>query len=40
MRTPLNGIAGFTSLLRETPLTPEQDEYAESIRRAARPRSS
>jgi PAS domain S-box-containing protein len=32
MRTPLNGIAGFTSLLRGTPLTPEQDEYAESIR--------
>lgn len=32
MRTPLNGIAGFTSLLRGTPLTPEQDEYAENIR--------
>jgi PAS domain S-box-containing protein len=32
MRTPLNGIAGFTSLLRGTPLTPEQDEYLESIR--------
>ena len=32
MRTPLNGIAGFTSLLRGTPLTPEQDEYTESIR--------
>jgi PAS domain S-box-containing protein len=26
MRTPLNGIAGFTSLLRGTTLTTEQDE--------------
>jgi len=32
MRTPLNGIAGFTSLLRGTTLTPEQDEYVENIR--------
>ncbi len=32
MRTPLNGIAGFTSLLRGTTLTTEQDEYVESIR--------
>ncbi len=32
MKTPLNGIAGFTSLLRGTALTPEQEEYVESIR--------
>ncbi len=32
MRTPLNGIAGFTSLLRGTTLTTEQDEYVENIR--------
>jgi PAS domain S-box-containing protein len=34
MRTPLNGISGFTSLLGETELTPEQAEYVESIRRS------
>jgi PAS domain S-box-containing protein len=32
MRTPLNGIAGFTSLLRGTMLTTEQDEFVENIR--------
>jgi PAS domain S-box-containing protein len=32
MRTPLNGIAGFTALLRGTELTPEQDEFVENIR--------
>lgn len=31
VRTPLNGILGFTSLLRETPLTPDQSEYVETI---------
>jgi len=32
VRTPLNGVVGFASLLLETPLTPEQREYAETIR--------
>lgn len=32
VRTPLNGIIGFTSLLLETPLSPEQMEYAKTIR--------
>ena len=32
VRTPLNGIIGFTSLLLETPLTPEQREYVQTIR--------
>lgn len=32
VRTPLNGIVGFTSLLEETPLTPDQLEYVETIR--------
>jgi PAS domain S-box-containing protein len=32
MRTPLNGIVGFTSLLLETPLTPEQSEYIQIVR--------
>jgi PAS domain S-box-containing protein len=31
MRTPLNGVIGLTSLLRGTPLTPEQREYATAI---------
>jgi len=31
VRTPLNGILGFTSLLRETPLTADQAEYVETI---------
>jgi PAS domain S-box-containing protein len=31
VRTPLNGILGFTSLLRETQLTPDQAEYVETI---------
>jgi PAS domain S-box-containing protein len=32
VRTPLNGIVGFTSLLLETPLTAEQREYVQTIR--------
>ncbi len=32
VRTPLNGIVGFTSLLLETPLTVEQREYVQTIR--------
>ena len=32
VRTPLNGIVGFTSLLLETPLTSEQREYVQTIR--------
>ena len=35
MRTPLNGISGFTSLLGETELTPEQAEYVQNIRRSS-----
>ncbi len=32
VRTPLNGIVGFASLLLDTELTPEQQEYVETIR--------
>ena len=32
IRTPLNGVLGMTNLLLSTPITPEQREYAESIR--------
>ena len=32
VRTPLNGIVGFTSLLLDTILTPEQREYVQTIR--------
>ena len=32
VRTPLNGIVGFTSLLLDTTLTPEQREYVLTIR--------
>ena len=32
VRTPLNGIVGFTNLLLETPLTAEQREYMQTIR--------
>jgi two-component system sensor histidine kinase/response regulator len=34
IRTPLNGIIGMTELLLGTPLAPEQQEYAEVIRRS------
>ncbi len=32
VRTPLNGVVGFTSLLLDTPLSPEQREYVQTIR--------
>lgn len=32
VRTPLNGIVGFTNLLLETPLDDEQEEYMKTIR--------
>ncbi len=32
IRTPMNGVVGMTSLLLETPLTPEQQGYLEIIR--------
>ncbi len=32
IRTPMNGVIGMTSLLLDTPLTSEQQEYAETIR--------
>ncbi|MCB0262616.1 MAG: response regulator [Calditrichaeota bacterium] len=32
IRTPMNGVIGMTSLLMETPLTAEQQEYVETIR--------
>ena len=32
LRTPMNGVIGMTSLLMETPLTPEQRSYTETIR--------
>lgn len=31
IRTPMNGVIGMTSLLNETQLTPEQQEYARTI---------
>ena len=32
IRTPMNGVIGMTGLLLDTPLTPEQKSYAETIR--------
>ncbi|HEY0864750.1 MAG TPA: CHASE domain-containing protein [Lacunisphaera sp.] len=32
IRTPMNGVIGMTSLLLDSPLAPEQREYAETIR--------
>ncbi|MEO7412521.1 MAG: response regulator [Opitutaceae bacterium] len=34
IRTPMNGIIGMTSLLLDSPLTSEQHEFAETIRRS------
>ncbi len=34
IRTPMNGVIGMTSLLRETPLTSEQEEQVEIIRKS------
>jgi PAS domain S-box-containing protein len=33
IRTPMNGVIGMTGLLLDTPLTAEQREYAETVRR-------
>lgn len=35
IRTPMNGIIGMTGLLLDSPLAPEQLEYAETIRNSA-----
>ncbi len=32
IRTPMNGVLGMASLLSETPLSPEQKEYTDTIR--------
>ncbi|HWF60902.1 MAG TPA: PAS domain S-box protein [Nitrospira sp.] len=32
IRRPMNGVIGMTGLLLDTPLTPEQREYAETVR--------
>src|SRR3989449_5339010 len=34
IRTPMNGVIGMTGLLMDTDLTPEQREYAETVRRS------
>jgi signal transduction histidine kinase/CheY-like chemotaxis protein len=35
IRTPMNGVIGMTELLLDTPLTPEQREYAQTVRNCA-----
>ena len=35
IRTPMNGVIGMTELLLDTALSPEQREYAETVRRSA-----
>jgi signal transduction histidine kinase/CheY-like chemotaxis protein len=35
IRTPMNGVVGMADLLLDTPLTPEQHECADTIRRSA-----
>ena len=35
IRTPMNGIMGMNGLLLETTLTPEQHDYAETVRRSS-----
>ena len=34
IRTPMNGVIGMTGLLLDTSLTPEQRDYAETVRRS------
>ena len=34
IRTPMNGVIGMTGLLLDTDLTPEQREFAETVRRS------
>ena len=34
IRTPMNGVIGMTGLLLDTKLTPEQREYAETVRKS------
>lgn len=34
IRTPMNGVLGMTSLLLDSPLTPEQQEHVETIRQS------
>ena len=34
IRTPLNGIIGMTGLVMDTPLTPEQADFADTIRKS------
>ncbi|MBN9692409.1 MAG: PAS domain S-box protein [Verrucomicrobia bacterium] len=35
IRTPMNGVIGMTRALLETPLTPEQRDYAETVQHSA-----
>lgn len=35
IRTPMNGVVGMTQLLLQTPLTPQQRRYAETVRGSA-----
>ena len=35
IRTPMNGVMGMTGLLLDTSLSPEQKDYAETVRRSA-----
>jgi two-component system sensor histidine kinase/response regulator len=35
IRTPMNGVIGMTGLLLDTNLTPEQRDYAETVRKSA-----
>jgi signal transduction histidine kinase/CheY-like chemotaxis protein len=34
IRTPMNGVMGFANLLLDTPLDPEQQEFAQSVQRS------